>query len=140
MATRSSIGIELETEEVLSIYCHWDGYPSHNGVILHEFYKDREKVMSLIELGDISTLGPEVSPKEGSNHSYESPDPEVTVAYHRDREEEYSKPQRFSTAYYFSKGFNQEWGYLFTKSGEWMVTRGSGNFKPLADVIGSHLS
>lgn len=135
MATRSEIGIELETEEILSIYCHWDGYPSHNGVILYEFYRDREKVMKLIELGDISSLGPEVSPEEGSSHSYESPVPVVTVAYHRDREEDYNKPRKSSTAYYFSKSLNGEWGYLFNKSGEWMATRGSGDFKPLISLI-----
>lgn len=34
-----------------SIYCHWDGYPEYNGLILFENYKDKNKVEKLINLG-----------------------------------------------------------------------------------------
>ena len=62
MATRSRIAIENEDGTVDSIYCHWDGYPSHNGKILKEHYSDRAKLKQLIELGSISSLGSKIEP------------------------------------------------------------------------------
>ena len=56
MATRSRIAIENEDGTVTSIYCHWDGYVDHNGMILQEHYNERSKVEALIALGDISYL------------------------------------------------------------------------------------
>ena len=49
MATRSRIAIENQDGTVKSIYCHWDGYISHNGKISFENY-DREKLEKLIFL------------------------------------------------------------------------------------------
>ncbi len=58
MSTRSRIGyINPQTGEVKSVYCHHDGYQSHNGRILLECYKKRKQVEELVELGDMSVLG-----------------------------------------------------------------------------------
>ena len=57
MSTRSRIAIEKQDGTVESIYCHFDGYLSHNGEILQEHYSTKEKMEKLIELGDISQLG-----------------------------------------------------------------------------------
>ena len=54
--------MEQEDGSVKSIYCHFDGYPSHNGRILNESFKDHDKVKSLIDLGDISFLREEIEP------------------------------------------------------------------------------
>ena len=56
MATRSRIAIENQDGTVQSIYCHFDGYIDGVGKRLFNRY-DREKLKSLIELGDISSLG-----------------------------------------------------------------------------------
>lgn len=56
MATRSRIGIEMPDHSVISVYCHWDGYPEHNGKILVEHYLDRDNVQELIDGGGISSL------------------------------------------------------------------------------------
>lgn len=56
MGTRSRIGIEMPDHSVVSVYCHWDGYPEHNGKILVEHYLDRDKVQELIDGGGISCL------------------------------------------------------------------------------------
>ena len=37
MGTRSRIGV-MHGDVVKSVYCHWDGYLEHNGVILQEHY------------------------------------------------------------------------------------------------------
>ena len=58
MATRSHIGLRTNLNETVDyIYCHWDGYPEHNGIMLTEYYQTIDKVNQLLELGDISVLG-----------------------------------------------------------------------------------
>jgi hypothetical protein len=55
MGTRSRIGV-MHGDKCKSVYCHWDGYLSHNGRILQEHY-DSSKANHLVALGDISSLG-----------------------------------------------------------------------------------
>jgi len=99
MATPSRIGIETTNASgnkvIKSIYCHFDGYPSGVGKTLMENYQDREKVEALISLGDISFLMEEIIPT--GPHSFASPQPGVTVAYHRDRGEGFI-PQQINTS------------------------------------------
>ena len=54
MGTRSRIGIQLKDDSILSVYCHYDGYPSFNGKVLREFYDTKEKASQLINGGDMS--------------------------------------------------------------------------------------
>jgi hypothetical protein len=124
MSTRSRIGIEQEDGTVRSIYCHFDGSPDHHLPILQEHYKDREKVEKLIQLGDISYLAPEVEIPEGSNHSFENKDYGIVCAYHRDRGEDYHEPNVDPSANAYFRGDIEEWGYLFTKDGEWVYRKG----------------
>jgi len=56
MGTRSRIGIEMTDHSVVSVYCHWDGYPEHNGKILVEHYQNRDDVEELINGGSMSSL------------------------------------------------------------------------------------
>lgn len=68
-----------------SIYCHWDGYPSHVGQILRDHYTDPDKINALIALGNLSSLYENLEPE--GKHSFEKPEKGVAVAYHRDRGE-----------------------------------------------------
>ena len=54
MATRSRIGIELKDSSIMSVYCHYDGYPAFNGRVLREHFNPVEKVRELIDGGDMS--------------------------------------------------------------------------------------
>jgi hypothetical protein len=137
MATRSRIAIENENGSVTSIYCHYDGYPEHNGAILQEHYTDHEKVKKLIALGDISILSHEVDIPEGVEHSFETPVKGITVAYHRDRGDDFHQKSNASVNEFFN-GDIQEYGYCFTAAGEWLAKSASGNWrgvKPLEDVL-----
>ena len=132
MATRSRIAIETSDDQgnkvIKSIYCHFDGYIDHNGKILQEFYTSESKVKSLIELGDISILAKEVSTNE--SHDFGNPKKGVVVAYHRDRGEDLSPPRENSSVSEFFKSDIEEYGYLFTEEGEWLV-KGYGHGDPL---------
>lgn len=141
MSTRSRIGMEYTdmngNRKVKSIYCHFDGYPHGVGQTLMEHY-DREKTEQLIELGDISYLEKEVSrltPNDGTRpHSFDHPIPGVTVAYHRDRGEEYTPADvAMGVAHFFQSDFEQ-YGYVLTEEGEWLVS-GGGEPVPLAYVL-----
>ena len=61
MSTNSRIGILIpptdpdypkETTTIRSIYCHWDGYPSHMGKVLHQSYGTIDLVNELLDKGD----------------------------------------------------------------------------------------
>ena len=121
MATRSRIGIENADGTVTSIYCHWDGYPQGNGKTLAEHYQYREKVQQLIDLGSISSLHEFVFP-EGV-HDFSNPEQGVTVAYHRDRGEDFMQSQHASVDEYLTSDV-EEWGYLYTLDGNWIYVNG----------------
>jgi hypothetical protein len=136
MATRSRIAIENEDGTVTSIYCHWDGYPENNGKILLEHYQDRKKTQKLIDLGSISYLAPDVEPGDGVVHSFEMPTTGIVVAYHRDRGEEHLFAEHKDSQDFFESDI-EEYGYLLTKDGEWMIKEGYSRLPPqnLRDVM-----
>lgn len=87
MSTRSMIVMEQEDGEYLGIYCHCDGYLTHNGAILVDHYSEREKVAKLISFGDLSYLAPSVNPSIEKPHSFDKPQRGVCIFYGRDRGE-----------------------------------------------------
>lgn len=129
MATRSLIGMaQKDTSQIRYIYCHWNGAPEDNGRILLNHYQDPEKIKSLLDLGDISTLHPKLVPV--GNHTFDSPEDGVVVAYHRDRGEvlksyiAYSEGQFVSTDYIdIIIGGMVDYIYLF-KEGSWYYFKG----------------
>ena len=68
MATRSSIAIK-KNDKIVSIYCHWDGYPDGVGKTLKQHWNTEEKINQLMELGDLSVLGSEL----GEKHEFDNP-------------------------------------------------------------------
>ena len=57
MSTRSDIIVHLSNGKWARVYCHWDGYPSHNGKILFKHYNTQKLAEKLIKHGDMSSLG-----------------------------------------------------------------------------------
>lgn len=134
MATRSRIAIETPDGIVKSIYCHWDGYPEHNGIVLRDNYQDRKKVEELIKLGSLSYLEAEVHPT--GPHSFERPQSGVTVAYHRDRGEELASAELHSSQLEYFESDVEDYGYLFTKENEWVyVVYDDRNPKKCANIV-----
>lgn len=56
MGTRACISFVKEDKEVLTITCHYDGYPSYAGKILETFY-NIDNIGQLMSLGNLSALG-----------------------------------------------------------------------------------
>ena len=91
MGTRSTIALEYADGTVDQIYCHWDGYLDHNGVILDEHYSDPFKLQKLVELGDMSSLAPNI----GTQHAFDDRREGECTFYGRDRNEKGVGAKRF---------------------------------------------
>jgi hypothetical protein len=123
MGTRSTIAIQNTDGTVTGIYCHWDGYLSHNGRILQENYTTEAAVRELIALGDLSSLGANI----GERHDFNAPDPAETLAetrctaYGRDRGETGIDAVTFASHADLVEQVGQEFDYLFTPGVGWSV-------------------
>ena len=109
MATRSRIGLLLQTGHVLSVYHHWDGYPEWLGVTLKEKFNTYDEIAELIDGGDISCCD--------SDSDWNLQKVDLHVQYYNDRGEN-TEPRLDTTVEdYLSKG--EEFAYLF-ENNEWV--------------------
>ena len=112
MATRSLIGINLNNGITKIIYCHWDGYPEHNGQLLVNNYNSPSAVFDLLELGDLSSLA-------------EAPD--QCTAYHRDRKEPWGvvEPRDVNTSELgaVANDYGVDYVYIYNEEFEWECHR-----------------
>ena len=112
MATRSLIGIKLDNGITKVVYCHWDGYPEHNGQLLVNNYTSPSAVFELMELGDLSSLA-------------ESPD--QCTAYHRDRNEPWgmveSRDINQSELASVANDYGVDYVYIYNEEFEWECHR-----------------
>ena len=105
MATRSTISVVHEDGSVESVYCHWDGYPSHNGKLLLKNYNSSEKAKELVSYGDISGLKETI---------------EKTEFFCRDNGESFHS-DLFGSYQVFSDELSfQQFNYLY-RNGKWQI-------------------
>lgn len=119
---------------VVSVYCHWDGYPEHNGRILVQHYQNREDVKQLIDGGSMSSLrtrqngwnlcsvlkdenGEYICDSEG-NLKYEN-DRDPQPLYHAERGDG-EEPTHTSFDEFISGNLGgEEYAYLFDLNDNW---------------------
>ena len=109
MATRSRIGLLLQTGHVLSVYHHWDGYPQWLGVTLKNKFNTREKVAELLDGGDISCCD--------SDTDWDRNDVPNHVQYYNARGENTEPRLDLNVDDYFDGG--EEYAYIFTLDHTW---------------------
>lgn len=119
MSTRSAIAIQTPEGKFKAIYCHWDGYLEHNGAILYQYYRDPEKVNQLIDLGDLSSLAPEI----GDKHNFDDCPEGVCNFYGRDRGEDDVECRVFDTVLDVVKYYDWSDYYYFMIDNSWKVIR-----------------
>lgn len=112
MSTRSRIGIQLPDDSILSVYCHYDGYPEFNGVKLQEHFNSYEKASELIDDGDISALWTNA----GWNNETLS---EVGPLYYSTRGEDCPPRLDQDLCEFLLPDNSEEYAYLF-RNGEWV--------------------
>jgi hypothetical protein len=122
MATRSTIALEFADGTIGQVYAHWDGYLAHNGKILFENYSDPFKLRELIDLGNLSSLRPQIGTKHPFSH-YDVPGMtlgeysilfrDMTTFYGRDRGEgEYEANYFKDYDDFLLNGQQEEYDYL----------------------------
>jgi hypothetical protein len=133
MGTRSRIGIEMADHSVVSVYCHWDGYPSFNGKVLVERYLNREDVKDLIDGGSMSSLrtrgtwsngsmlqdadGEYIHDSEGYIMHENDRDPQPL--YHSERGEEINVEHTSFDKFVSGDLGGEEYAYLFDLNDNW---------------------
>ena len=133
MATRSTITVVNPDDTVSQIYCHFDGYPAHNGVLLKEFYNTLELAQELVSLGDLSVLAERIHPE--GDHTFEAPEDGTCVFYGRDRGESDTEPSHYPNfEMYRLSGDSQEYNYILRNDGKWYVRSGR-DFVELDDLL-----
>lgn len=134
MATRSFIGIEKNNGEYFGVYCHCDGYLTHNGAILIDHYNSKARVEKLLKLGNLSYLGQKIDPDPDYTHSFSKPQEGVVIAYGRDRGEE-DVAAKETTLEAINDDPWIDYAYFFGKDGKWKYfTHGDLKEKGLRDL------
>lgn len=131
MGTRSAIAV-AHGNNIKAIYCHWDGYLSHNGVILQKYYNSA-KANNLVALGNISSLGTDI----GEAHDLDRLDimckydedgfRSDTNFYGRDRGELNCEFNTFNSTTEFVSTMESVYGcdyFYLMCNGEWSVSFG----------------
>ncbi len=116
MATRSRIAVELEKGKVISVYCHNDGYIDGVGEDLVKSFPngtDPKIVESFIKEGDRSSI--DLSYKEWRG--------------------EKCPPLKHKSVSDFFNGDIEEYGYLYTAEGEWLVKKADSHYSEDDDPV-----
>lgn len=133
MGTRAIVGMQIGKNKYLSVYTHWDGYPSHHLNILCYHYNTEEKVRELLSHGDISVLDVKCDGADGVQdehrsktglivkHTFDTPVKDQTVYYGRDRGETNVDAKVHTGMKRFK---DEEYSYVF-KDGAWYVYNGN---------------
>ena len=134
MATRSTIAVRHEDGTVSQIYCHYDGYLSHNGKLLMEHHNTLLGAEFLVSKGDLSVLGSRVTPDPDRGiHTFDAPQSGVCV-YYRDCGDADTKPRRFDTRKDFIDNCQrEEYNYYF--NGDWWEVEFDDDFIPLTIAL-----
>ena len=109
MATRARIGLRLAEDAILSVYHHWDGYPTWLGVHLRQNYRTKDKIAELLDGGDISCID--------SDTDWSLEKVENYVQYYNERGEDTEPRLDLNEQDYFDD--NEEYAYIFD-DGEWL--------------------
>jgi hypothetical protein len=111
MATRARIGLELKNGNILSVYHHWDGYPSWLGRILTTHYNTRAKAAELIDGGDMSSAW--------TNAGFQNETVEQGALYYSQRGDDCPPRLDQDLCEYLLPDNSEEYAYLF-RNGEWV--------------------
>ena len=112
LATRARLGIELKDNPILSVYHHWDGYPSWLGRMLNTHYNTRDKAVELIDGGDMSSCWSD------SIWAKELPEGKCAAEYYSLRGEDCPPRLDKDMEEFFSDG--EEYSYIF-RNGNWFA-------------------
>lgn len=119
MPTRSYIVKENPDGTYTGIYCHCDGYLTHNGAMLIDHYATKERVDKLLSLGDLKFLAENIEPDPSLPHSVNEPQDGVCAFYGRDGGEKGSGSISLDLKELDDPFQGIDYTYVFGKDGKW---------------------
>lgn len=119
MSTSCLIAKQVGENDYLTIYCHSDGYLTHTGALLVDFYDTEEKVNQLMELGDLSVLKEKLYPNPLQIHNFVDRQECVSVAYGRDRGEKNAEARMLTIDDFNAPKSFIDYMYIFDSSHQW---------------------
>ena len=144
MSTRSLIAV-VHGNNYKTVYCHWDGYLSHNGRILQEHY-DSPKANNLVALGNVSSLQPNLGEKHPFSQfdtdmpakEFEEKYGNMTTFYGRDRDDEGQEFVTHTSKESLIEHFNDGWceyAYIMKEDTWYVMYQGDSNFYLLSEEL-----
>ena len=114
MSTNATIIVQRpdsDPPEFAGIYTHWDGYPSHHGKILLENYATHDKVVELIQLGNLSELHstPDACV---SHHRWRGDDKNINLSQNLNDHTDFQYAYLFRDGAWFFKTWDSPWAPL----------------------------
>lgn len=126
MSTRSQIGVKNTDGSIEIVYCHSDGYFSHNGDKLYNFHNSEEAARKIVSLGGCSFLSERLDPKGPHGFEYRAREEGCSVFYARDRGDDggvVDKDFHKDFEDYVNTGNHQEYAYLYDVARQaWIAT------------------
>ena len=102
MSTRSNIGYKDEDSgKYVYVYCHFDGYEDGVGMDLLNNYNSYDKIIELVNQGDMSTPG---TPYTSRGDDYEDTKPQITFDINETYQQEFSYIWRENKIVYSKNG------------------------------------
>lgn len=122
MATHCNIAYVQQDGTVKSSYVHFDGYLQGVGDYLLNHFNDEQEAKALVDLGSLSSVGT-------SNAE--------SVAYHRDRGEDwsYNKPKIHADIEEYEKEAGMAYLYLWNGGNWYMYEDDKGSFTSLSSLL-----
>ena len=135
MSTNCHIGNLDPGGSIAYVYVHNSGDPADSGTVLAEHYTNQAKINSLLSLGSLSWLGPEI----GEKVDFTRPPENQCIAYIRDRDEPRDhNPLRHSPnrETYFAVTYSNRihYAYLWNGSTWEAATRNGWDFPATGDL------
>lgn len=110
-------------DKLTAIYCHFDGYVEGVGITLLNHWNTTDRVRSLMELGDLSSLGTEVGEKQDFDRRTSK---DWCLAYGRDRGEKGTEAKPFHSLHY-AEGAHGYVDYFYVFDGSQWLFKARGN-------------
>ncbi len=116
MSTRSQIGVKNLDGSIEIVYCHSDGYFSHNGQMLFTHHNNEAAARKIVSLGGVSFLDERLEPSGPHSFDYSVREAGCSTFYARDRGDagglaEKDVHPNFND--YAENGNHQEYAYLY---------------------------
>lgn len=131
MGTPAFIGIRHNNGQITGIHCH-HGHIEHLAPILFEHYHDQSKIEELLDLGNLSSVGPEPDHIVGPE-----PDHIRTVSYIRDWNRSPYKEVKvlYRSMVNLREKCQNLYSYFVFENCEWNISIDCRWFHPLRDAL-----